>query len=497
MLVHRDPSGGDTQAPHRSGKPTPRLYTIGLLLIGISLALLLPAQTLEGADGDQGSASGVFLKLDPAARSSALGSAYTARPGTVLSGYFNPSGLAVQPTTETMFTHMQLFAGISYNHLALAHPLPEYSAGLGVSATSLDYGTQDRTRISGINPVTGLGDFSAGDVALSLSYGQKLSKRWAVGASVKYIQSKLAGVSASTPAGDLGITYKPPIRGLSLGLAARNLGGSLTFQKASDPLPRVLDLGAFYTLPLWGKDNRLNLGAGFVAPSDGDKFLKAGTEFMLMDTLFLRVGYKGNQETGSVATFGAGLKLGQFEVNYSMVPVGNLGNHQRISLSYSFDPPEPSESAETDPKNPRTESVPQKRAGSSSPSPDRLPEEIKNALARSDTVSITLLEVFHKRRRSVDDESTRSLRQYLWKLGSLRLALVNGRAVDSLAERRIRRYWTRIEAANNLDFSSEGSVVYPPGTSLILPSVPQRSLPSRSTTEQTKNAPRNTRGEPR
>jgi len=309
---------------------------LSLFLIGLLISSFIVSPAWSGS-GDEGSTSGVFLKMDPSAKSSAFGSAYTARPAGVLSSYFNPAGLGDQRRYETAFTNMDFVAGIGYNYLGVAFPVERVSGGLGISVTNLDYGRQNRTEISGNNPITGLGSFSASDKAFSVSYGTRISPRWMWGANGKWVQSSLASEDASTFAADLGVMYFSGIKGLSAGVSVRNMFGDLTFDRESDPLPRLYDFGIHYTMPL-GTDNehRFNSAVSFVKPNDADNYGKVGTEFVLNNTFALRMGYKGSQEADDGWTFGGGLTMNSFSIDYSYTPTGVLGDQQRLSLKYEF-----------------------------------------------------------------------------------------------------------------------------------------------------------------
>jgi hypothetical protein len=291
---------------------------------------------VQAATGGEGSAAATFLKLDPAARSTAVGSAYTARPTGALAGYFNPAGLADLERSEGLFTRFDLTQGISYNYLGLARPTPGEGA-VSLSVTSLDYGTQQRTEISGNNPVTGLGSVSASDMAVSAAYGSRLTKRFNVGVTLKYLQSKLASEQASTFSGDLGLQFQSDrYPGLRLGVAARNLFGSLTYQKASNPLPAVYDLGTAYHLNLMDGRDYVRFSGGYSLPEDADSYLKLGVEYALYRQFFGRLGYNGSAEVASGFRYGFGMETKRFQFDFAMAPMGELGNHQRLTVSYQF-----------------------------------------------------------------------------------------------------------------------------------------------------------------
>lgn len=308
-----------------------------LLIFSVLFLLLLTTAGINAESGDEGSASATFLKLDPAARSAALGSAYTARPTGVLAGYFNPAGLAGLQDSEGLFTRYDITQGISYNHVGIARPVPTTTGNVSFSVTSVDYGAQQRTEISGNNPITGLGSVSASDKALAVAYGRSLSERLKGGMTLKYLQSDLASESASTLTGDLGLQYQfQRYPGLRSGFAARNLFGSLSFDRASDPLPSVYDLGFAYHMNLQDGRDYVRLSGGYALPDDADSYLKLGVEYALFGNFFGRLGYNGGSEASDGLRYGLGMRSKRFQVDYAMAPMRELGTHQRLTVSYEF-----------------------------------------------------------------------------------------------------------------------------------------------------------------
>lgn len=312
------------------------LYLVLLVLCAWGFNLTL-AKKAHPASGDEGSAAGIVLRMDPGAQSSAFGSAYAARSNNPMSIHFNPAGLGTQTHTEGMFTHFQLFAGIEYNHLSLVTPISSNRAGLGFSLTSLDYGDLQRSEVANQNPqMSGMGQFGADDITSSASLGLSLTDSLKAGLTASYFRQQIAGYKASTMTGDVGLQYHIVPGNFVLGAAARNVGGEVTFIEEGDPLPMVYDGGIFYSQAVRGGADVLNLGGDMVFPSDADAYLSAGVEYGFYRTLYLRLGYNGSQEADDGFSIGGGIHDQRFKINYSYVPFGELGNHQRLTLTYFF-----------------------------------------------------------------------------------------------------------------------------------------------------------------
>lgn len=359
-------------------KFTVRVFCLITLVVALGVG---GTERIFAGSGDEGSASGGFLKIDPSAASSGFGSAYSARPGSAGSVFFNPASLGIQERTDSLLTNMDFTAGIGYRYAGLASPSPWTDGGVGISLTSMDYGRQKRTRIAAENPVLGLGGFESGEGALSFSYGERLTERLLAGVTTKWVRSSLAGQNDSTESLDLGLLYRTPWEGMTVGMSGRNLTGELGFDRATDPLPRVVDIGAHYVEDVESSPLDWRLGWNYVHSSDADPYVGIGTELVLYDALFGRIGYKGAQEAGKGLTFGFGFQRDAWSFNYSFVEFGNLGRQQKLSLTFQFDGLQPIRTDENkdgspDPDNP-------------SPAPDPLAVSIQQRPerpARGDTV---------------------------------------------------------------------------------------------------------------
>lgn len=362
----------------------PKTIIRAVLLVLVLSGVVGGQLPVRSASGDEGSAAGVFLRMDPTASSSGFGSAYTARPDGVASAFYNPAGLGVLRSSEALFTNMDFIAGIGYNHTGIVIASESLSGGMGLSVTSLDYGSQDRTQINNENPIIDLGSFSAEDKAFSLSYGRKISNRLLGGLTTKWVESSLASEDASTLTADLGLMYAVPSTNLNAGISARNLVGDLQFQREADPLPRTLDVGGHYSLSLDGSNRyRLNLGTSYVHLSDGDPYLKAGSELVVSEVFSLRFGYHGSQEAGDGWTLGGGLGYEDFSVDYAYVPRGVLGNHQRLSLKYEWGGAPKVESSSNEPQSERKVSESQQKI-----TEDQSKIRLKNATFAPDTAVV-------------------------------------------------------------------------------------------------------------
>lgn len=214
------------------------------------------------------------------------------------------------------------------------------------------------------------------EFAFDLGYSTKLSQRFGVGFTARYIRSKLATGSVngtdyragSAFAADLSFFYSNKNtegKGWSAGLALSNLGTKISYTDVddqSDFIPANLGVGGAYT-EVWDQDNKITIAADVnkllvpAVPSDQQEMktyyrtgvveswlqsfsnqalqLGAGIEYQYKSLLSLRLGYStrtyaaGNWQNLSA---GAGLSLGIATINFAyLVPTGDKVSRSPLS----------------------------------------------------------------------------------------------------------------------------------------------------------------------
>jgi hypothetical protein len=293
---------------------------------------------------DRGTSGAQFLEIAPGARSEAMGEAFSGVADSIEAIYYNPAGLATLQRVEVEGMSDQYFQGLTYNFAAISVPIlswvdtdkPRNSYGvLGAAVYNLSVsGIEQRTDNEAAGQV---GTFNSEDLAYALSYAYSLPNTGlSLGATAKWVTSSLAGYNASAFAGDAGALYQH--EKLSLGAGFRNAGSSYEFDGQGDPLPFLAYVGAGYRLgPGW-------LGSVEVdAPRDNNLGLAFGTEyrrgFAGKLTGAVRAGYNTlNSSAGGFSGFsmGGGLGYGNFNIDFSFTPYGDLGNSYRYALVVKF-----------------------------------------------------------------------------------------------------------------------------------------------------------------
>ncbi|MCX5797217.1 MAG: PorV/PorQ family protein [Elusimicrobia bacterium] len=296
----------------------------GLVLAALSLALARPCLAGAGAEPLD------FLLLDANARAVGLGGAYTALATDANALLYNPAGLAKVGRHEATFMHNVYMQGIGQEYAAYASP-----QGWGADLNFLDFGGVQRTTLSSPGGA-GLGETGLSDLALGAGYGRSLTESLAVGVGVKYIRETIDDVKAQGFALDAGGLYAvPALSGLTVGLAVQNLGPTVRFDRASENLPLNLRAGAAYGFKVSGHGNVVALDV--TKERSQSALVAVGGETRLLEPLALRMGFNTRNDAGIGITAGFGYLFKAGSVDYAIVPMGDLGDAHRISLTLRWE----------------------------------------------------------------------------------------------------------------------------------------------------------------
>lgn len=312
-----------------------------------------------------GTTAGQFLGISVGPRAIAMGAAYVASNDDATSLYWNPGAFQQAGKSQLVFSNTDWLVGTKFRWFGFMFNMGDENA-LGLSFTQLDYGEDEVTTVALPN---GTGErWSAQDLAIAVSYSRRLTDRFSMGGSVKYIEQRIWNESASTFAFDLGLLFVTGFNDMRLGVSMSNFGGEMTLA-GRDLLQRVdIDpqnsgsnkslVGNLKTDP-WAipllfrvgvamdayKDDmfRLTVAADALRPNDNEESVNIGGEFGWNDMVFLRGGYKSvfGRDAEEGLSLGAGVKytqigLGSIEVNYAYTKFGLFGNINTIALAVAF-----------------------------------------------------------------------------------------------------------------------------------------------------------------
>ncbi len=311
-----------------------------ILAFAMALVVLGSAAMAQGG-GRSGTAGADQLLVPVGAQGIALGSAYSAGISGLNAIYYNPAGLAASKhTAEAMFSHTQSFGDIGVDYAAVGAQFSGFGY-LAFSVKSLSFGDIELTDER--NPDGTGATWSPNFIALGLTYSRALTDRIRAGVSAYLISEDQYRVSASNTAFDIGVQYQglAGLRGLSLGVTLRHLGGNMQYEGAGltrrvdeldskrDPqllrieaagfsMPTSLELGMAYTKSFQDLHN-LTVSGAF----ENNNFLadqyRVGLEYGFRNFFFLRGSYNlpggdtedfaGESAYEYDAAFGAGVNF--------------------------------------------------------------------------------------------------------------------------------------------------------------------------------------------
>ena len=246
-------------------------------------------------------------------------------------------------------------------------PLSDFGT-LGLSFTSLSMADM---KVRTVEQPEGTGEFfSAGDIAVGLSYARTLTDRFLIGLTVKYIEQSIWHMSASAFAFDVGSIFRTDLfGGMTIGAAISNFGTPMrlkgrdtryfirvdeTKQGSNERIPANIELDS-WDLPLYFQigvstyalktDNyRITVALDAIVPNNDYQSLNAGAEFSFLDFLFLRGGYNSLllQDAEGGLSFGVGVNSKMFlstavvKFDYAFRDFGRLQNVHSFSLGIKF-----------------------------------------------------------------------------------------------------------------------------------------------------------------
>jgi len=272
-----------------------------------------------GAQGP-GTDGPAVTRITPSVRSAAMAGAGAALVGDAGAIFANPAAVATIGAIGIEAGYQRLPLGAQVASGALAFELGQFHLGLGLQA--LDYG-KEPVVVGGTETGQSFHPWEGVGVG-ALIYRRGLL---AAGGAVKYVRQSLGDIANDGYAGDLGIELAV-FDIMAFGLAVQNLfGGDLG---AAGELPPTTRLG--YTLNYVDPQGTLRFLStieGFWAEGRKGRFI-LGLEggFIVYGVgVEVRGGYRsgGVDEDFSRLTFGGGLRIGGFTVDYAYQDADVLG----------------------------------------------------------------------------------------------------------------------------------------------------------------------------
>jgi hypothetical protein len=338
---------------------------IAVLVAGCLLPIALHAQANNSKTG---TAAATFLEIPVGARGIGMGSAFVSIANDVTALYWNAAGAARLELNETAISHASWIAGTEFDYAGLALPLGVFGT-LGVSFTQL---SMDDMKVRTVEQPEGTGEFfSAGDMAIGVTYARQLSDRFCIGITAKYIQQTIWHETASAMAIDVGTIFRTDLfGGMTIGATLSNFGTSMklagrdarkfisvddTKMGSNNQIPTDIEFDS-WALPLlfqfgvsatpWKDDDiAWTVAVDALHPSDDYESVNVGTELAYRNFLFLRGGYSSLWLDGAEGglCLGVGLTSDLFTTesirvrfDYAYRSMGLLENIQVITVGVQF-----------------------------------------------------------------------------------------------------------------------------------------------------------------
>jgi hypothetical protein len=372
-------------------------FRLSALLSGLFSVLLVNAQT-QTAPINVVTTAVPFLRISPDARAGGMGEEGIATSPDANSGFYNLSktpfsdyktgiGLTYTPWLKDLgLNDVYLLAASGY------HKLDENQA----LTASLRYFSLGNIQFSDYNG-NNWGEGRPREYAIDLGYSRKLSEKFGIGMTIRYINSNLTLGAVGTPglssykagtavAADISLTYKNVAankEGWTFGFVLSNLGTKIGYTNDATQkefIPANMGLGANYT-KVFDETNKISFGLDLnkllvpAPPSDTSaaaleayysqsvvsSWFKSfngqfntinasvGAEYTYNDQFAFRLGYfyeSKDQGGRQYFTMGVGLKYNMIGLNFSyLIPSGSgitrnpLSNTIRFGLIFDLDGP--------------------------------------------------------------------------------------------------------------------------------------------------------------
>lgn len=318
------------------------IFCIGLLFLSPLYAINKTAQT-----GLQ------FLKVDVGARAAAMGGSYVMVGDDATAMFYNPAGMAKMDNNVDFFvTRTEWLADISYNAGAVAKSFGTLGT-VGISYIAADYGEMMGTMYDGSTEqgYSTTGVLDVGAYSIGISYAKAMTNKFTIGGQIKYCAQNLGsnllsnGSTMENKVGgmayDFGTMFYPGFKSFRLGMSIRNFSPEFEYVEEGFELPLTFALGfAMDVLDLMGDhENQLLVSLDATHPRDYSERIHLGAEYLFMDMIALRGGYKFNYDNeGLTAGVGFQKDVGGLFLNigYSYSESEYFDAVSRVSFGLAF-----------------------------------------------------------------------------------------------------------------------------------------------------------------
>lgn len=341
--------------------PSKIRYFAGMQRLGFVLAFILFASGIQAqvlpsfGDSRTGTTGLQFLKIAPDARSAGMAQSYIAVVNDVTALYWNPAGITKVDSFDWHFTagHTQYIAETQLQHAAAVKQVGGDSY-LGLSMIYFNSGEMPVT--TEFQPFGTGQSFRAVDLALGLTFAQRLTDAFSFGLTTKYVYEGIADVNTHAVMLDFGFQYDVGLANTRFAVGINNFGPNTTpsgtlnllningntetissFEQIA--IPSVFRLG-FAWDAIKQEKHLLTIATQLNHPTDNNETLGFGAEYLFNRLLYLRAGYLFGADETALPAFGFGLNLqrryGHFTIDYGFNSAARIGATHRLTFGLSL-----------------------------------------------------------------------------------------------------------------------------------------------------------------
>ncbi|MBU2491682.1 MAG: PorV/PorQ family protein [Bacteroidetes bacterium] len=331
------------------------------------------------AQNKVGTTSFQFLKINPGARTTAMGLSTISLNNGAEALFSNPAGMSNIGNYDVQLSHTDWFIDTKIYSLAAGFKISDFN--IGVFGSYFDYGSIEVTDVSMLKFNDDYTEFNPGLTGqvinpyseyIGIAFSKSITDKFSFGVAGKYVRENLVAADASVFAIDAGLIYATGFKSIMLGGVVSNFGlnevkflDSKQYQEVNQqydptaenpgdsiitktvtgesyPIPQTFAFGisAYLISPgesLISHNELIKLLFAYQLqhPRDYDLQHNFGLEFSWQDIIYFRGGYKVNYDEEGL-TFGFGVQYSGFNVGYSYDSFGDLlDTVHRFSIGFS------------------------------------------------------------------------------------------------------------------------------------------------------------------
>lgn len=277
------------------------LYTVLVFLLLITSNIF--AQFDFGFDFSKAGSAGLqSLKIESGARERALGGAVTSVVNDANAIFWNVAGIGYVKDFQLFASHSNWLVDSKHLTFAVAYPVGPVVVGVSVMSMKIN----DFEETTALDP-QGTGRMvSAGDISIGIGVARQFTDKLLIGGQIKYVKETLDDKSFDNFLFDIGTIYNTGWRNLRLGFALQHFGPDMKFINKTVRTPLLFRVSAADDI-ISSENFLATLMIELVHPTDNDEWLNLGSEFVLLNALSLRAGYRFINDEGNLSV-GAGVQ---------------------------------------------------------------------------------------------------------------------------------------------------------------------------------------------